>query len=108
MKKILAVVIALIITSSFSACEGYTMANGVVYDAETKLPLDSVCCKRIQDSHVEYTNTKGVYDMRSVFGGCLPDCPGLDVQFSKSGYVAQEYRNFNGKDIYLKRQNYER
>lgn len=85
-------------------CEGETCADGIVYDAETKIPLDSVFYKslgRYKDS--AYTDTTGAYSMCGTFGGCVPDCPDLNMQFSKKGYVSQEHRNPDRKSIYMEK-----
>lgn len=97
------VIIAIISLSI--GCEGSNCADGVVYDAVTNTPLDSVSYKRLGNDPIEkYTDSTGIYYMCGVFGGCVPDCPDMSIEFSKPGYVSQSYRNPDTKNIYLEKE----
>lgn len=86
-------------------CEGEKCADGIVYDAQTGVVLDSVLYKRLgKDSYEIYTDSTGTYEMCGKFGACNPECPDFTIEFSKSGYVSQRHRNPGSKDIYLERE----
>lgn len=105
MKPILYSFVIIAIISLSIGCEGFTCADGIVYDAETNMPLDSVLYKRLGHRPIEkYTDSTGTYDMCGIFGGCVPDCPDLSIEFSKPGYKSQSYRNPDKKDIYLEKE----
>lgn len=104
MRKIYCTLVLLSLSLSIG-CEGSTCADGIVYDAETNMPLDSVLYKRLGHRPIEeYTDSTGTYDMCGIFGGCAPDCPDVSIEFSKPGYVSQSYRNPGTKNIYLEKE----
>lgn len=87
------------------SCHGETGADGIVYDAVTGIPMDSVVYERLGSKPlIKYTDSTGAYSMYGLSGGCMPDCPDLNMQFSKSGYKSQRYRNPDKKDIYLEKE----
>lgn len=68
------------------SCEGYECNHGVVIDSNTRKPIDSVLCVSNGGDKV-YTNSYGRYeDVCSPFGGCMPKCSELEIEFSKDGY----------------------
>jgi hypothetical protein len=83
-------------------CEGYECSNGVVYDLVSKEPIDSVLCVSNGRDNV-YTDSFGRYDeICSPFGGCMPKCSELEIEFSKEGY--KNHKETNQFDtIYLER-----
>jgi len=84
-------------------CEGYNCAEGVVIDALSKEPLDSVFCNVITGSEEIYTDSSGIYDVCNNFGGCVPDCADIVVEFSKVGYKTIQLENPGTDSIYLER-----
>jgi len=87
-----------------SSCEGYRCAEGIVIDASTNLPLDSVFCNVKTGKETMYTDTIGRFEVCNQFGGCVPDCKDIIVEFSKNGYKTILLKNeqCNGT-IYLER-----
>ena len=88
----------------FSSCEGYRCADGIIYDSETQLPLDSVKCVALTGSITVYSDSTGFYSLCNNFSGCVPDCPDLQVEYSKFGYKTKTRTNPNKDDIYLERE----
>jgi len=98
--KNLIVILGLILF--LGSCEGYRCADGTIYDSVTKEPIDSVKCTVISaDRHVEYSDSLGKYSVCNPFGGCVPDCPDIIVEFSKAGYQTRTITNPNKSDILL-------
>lgn len=67
-------------------CEGYRCADGIVLDKSTNQPLDSILVEVIIASELIYTDATGAFDVCNQFGGCMPACKDIEVQFSKNGY----------------------
>lgn len=86
------------------SCEGYRCGEGIVYDSQTNLPLDSVLCKVSKGDEKVYTDSTGKYNLCNPFGGCVPDCPDIVIEFSKTGYKSQKVTNPNKSDIYLEKE----
>jgi len=98
--KNLIVILGLILF--LGSCEGYRCADGIIYDAATKEPIDSVKCTVISaDKYVEYSDSLGKYSVCNHFGGCVPDCPDIIIEFSKIGYQTRTITNPNKSDIFL-------
>ncbi len=85
----------------FISCEGYKIADGYVYDAETHIPLDSVLCKVLETNEEVYTDSTGHYYVEGPFGGCLNDCLDMTVMYTKSGYKTKTILNPGYDNIYL-------
>lgn len=93
-------------TIPIMGCEGYSCAKGTVKDKATELPLDSVQVKVItNDNAIKYTDADGKYDVCNGFGGCVPKCRDIMVEFSKTGYktITTDQSNSSGT-IYLEKQ----
>lgn len=74
-------------------CEGYECSHGAVYDLDTKMPIDSVLCVSNGGENA-YTDSFGRYDeVCSPFGGCMPKCSELEIEFSKEGYKNHKETN---------------
>lgn len=84
-----------------TSCEGYSCGEGVIYDKITEQPIDSVLCKVLTGSETQHSDSLGRYEVCNPFGGCVPDCPDIVVEFSKPGYRTTKVKN--PKDIYLDR-----
>jgi hypothetical protein len=82
-------------------CEGYRCAGGVISDSMTHKPLDSVLCKVVTGSNKVYSDSTGKYEVCNNFGGCVPKCPDIEVEFSKTGYLTKIIKNPNKDNIYL-------
>lgn len=82
------------------SCEGSRLGRGIVYDNQTKIPLDSVMYKDINESFVFYSDSIGNYSIEGPFGGCISECPDYKVEFTKDGYKKKIVENPNG-DIIL-------
>ena len=75
-----------IISLILMSCEGSECSTGVVIDSNTKEPIDSVLCVSNGGDKV-YTDSFGRFEeICSPFGGCMPKCSELEVEFSKEGY----------------------
>lgn len=83
-----------------TSCEGEKGGDGIVYDKNTGLPLDSVSYKCIETGKLKYTDSLGNWEMYGPFGSCVSDCPDFNVEFSKSGYETQTIQNPDN-NIYL-------
>ena len=53
--KTVIVLLAFLIITLFTGCEGYTCAYGYIYDSETVELLDSVLCKVLTGSEEQYS-----------------------------------------------------
>ena len=94
-----------VIFGLLSSCEGYRCAEGTIYEFGTKEPIDSVkCTVKSSDCNnsIAYSDSLGKYSVCNCFGGCVPDCADIIVEFSKKGYTAKTLTNpkYNS-DIYL-------
>jgi hypothetical protein len=81
-----------------SSCEGYSCGEGIIYDNQTKKPLDSVSCK-VTGLDIEYSDNLGKYKICTHLAKCVPHCPDITVEFSKKGYKNKIVTN--PKDVYL-------
>jgi hypothetical protein len=74
------------------SCEGFVEYTGVIFDAQTKEPLDSVKCVMVafkQDNIISYSDSAGIYHISTPLIGCVPNCGEYDVEFSRQGYKTQ-------------------
>lgn len=79
---------------NLSGCEGMACAEGTIYDKSTEEPLDSVQCKVLTaENQIGISDSIGHYDVCNDFGGCVPDCPDIVVEFSKQGYKTTKIKN---------------
>lgn len=97
MKDSVTTILAAISLSLFATllqgCEGYKCGNGTVIDKASGLPLDSVLCNAITGDDKVYTDTSGRFDVCNKFGGCMPNCKDIVVEFSKPGYQTTRVEN---------------
>lgn len=87
---------------AFCSCEGNRFARGFVRDKITDEPLDSVFVAVLSGRDETYTDSIGYYWVSNDFGGCVPDCKDIDIEYSKQGYRTS--RKINPADsavIYL-------
>jgi predicted small secreted protein len=86
--------ILLLLFSSFllTSCEGVVQGNGKIISSVDGKPIDNVSIIWINLSDTSYSDKNGYFEVGS-FVGCVPDCPGLEVTFSKPGYESK-YVNF--------------
>ena len=101
----------LILSAFFTACEGYREANGIVLDADTLEPLDSVLVgswvSKIKKNNFEsemLTDSTGVWWASTGLVGCDPrGCADLWVRFSRSGYDTLQVENPQDSVVLLKK-----
>jgi len=74
------------VMAGFSSCEGYSCAAGVVLDANTGLPIDSVHIELLSNGPDEYTDSTGTFEACNSMGGCVPHCKDIVVKLSMAGY----------------------
>ncbi|MBI3220756.1 MAG: hypothetical protein HYZ44_14675 [Bacteroidetes bacterium] len=101
-KKVLFVMV-ITLALMISGCEGYRCAGGVIQDAQTKEPMDSVLCKVISGTEMQYTDSTGAYSVCNKFTSCVPDCADIVVQYTRKGYKTKTLTNPTEKVIYLER-----
>ena len=102
--KTVIVLLAFLIITLFTGCEGYTCAYGYIYDSETVELLDSVLCKVLTGSEEQYSDSLGHYSVCNNFGGCVPKCPDIEVEFSKPGYKTKTLTNPAKNNIFLEKE----
>jgi len=94
----------LILTLGIYSCEGMRCAEGVVKDKATGLPLDSVYVKvASNDRYEKYTDSTGAFDACNPFGGCVPKCRDIMIEFSKPGYKNVILENPDSGDVFLEK-----
>ena len=76
-----------------ASCEGYMCGEGIISDSQTNQPLDSVFCKVLTGEEIQYSDSLGHYGVCNRFGGCVPSCPDIVVEFSKAGYKTKKVTN---------------
>jgi len=92
--------VILVFVFVLSSCEGYVDYKGIVYDAQTKAPLDSVKCVIVTCSEcIAYSDSLGNYYVTTGLVGCVPNCGEYEVEFSKPGYKTQTVKA--PKNVYL-------
>ena len=82
------------------SCEGERGGDGIVFESDTAIVLDSVMYKCIETGEIKYTDLLGAWEMYGPFGSCARECPDFRVEFSKTGYVTKKITNPDG-NIYL-------
>jgi len=87
-----------------TGCEGQKCATGVIYDKETNEVLDNVLCKVLTGSQEQYSDSLGQYGVCNNFGGCVPRCHKIKVEYSKIGYKSQTLINPGKDKIYLEKE----
>jgi hypothetical protein len=81
------------------SCEGYKMANGFVKDQITNKPIDSVFVDVLSGSDEAYTDSLGYYTVGNEFGGCVPECKDIEIEYSKKGYQTLKRTNPDQNEI---------
>ena len=104
MKKKLVILFVIVNLFFLSSCEGYRCGSGTIYDSETKVPIDSVMCALTNGCDMQFSDSLGRYNVCDCFTGCVPDCPDITVEFSKTGYKTKSVKNPNKSDIFLDRE----
>ncbi len=88
-----------------SSCEGSRCASGIIYGTDTNQPLNSVYCEVLTGSDQIYTDSSGSFSVCNNFGGCVPKCPDIEVQFSKKGYKTKTLTNPEfDSEVYLEKE----
>jgi len=85
-----------------SSCEGYRCTHGVILDASSKLPLDSVLCVVVSGSKSQLTKADGKFGLCNNMGGCMP-CKPIEIRFTKTGYQDLVVVNPTDTLFYLRR-----
>ena len=91
------------VLSALTGCEGFRVAEGVVLDQTTKIPLEGVLYEVVGISEKRYTDSTGVFAVHGKFGGCIPDCLDIEVRLSKKGYKTVQTKNPVDSVFYLTR-----
>lgn len=92
-----------------AGCEGHLCGDGIIYDAETKIPLDSVRCEVLtacdpNETLNPYSDSTGRYHVCNCFGGCVPKCPDIRIEYSKPGYTTKVLVNPGWDPVYLEKE----
>jgi len=104
MKKVCLLLVTALFLCLMYSCEGELCADGTICDIKTKKPIDSVRCAVLSGTQVEFSDSIGKYSVCNDFGGCVPKCPDIEIEFSKTGYETKVVTNPKPKDvIYLKK-----
>jgi hypothetical protein len=101
-KKYITLLISTMSLFLILACEGYQCGVGTVYDSSNNQPLDSVLCVSNGGDEI-LTDSTGNFDVCGPFGGCVKECPEVEVEFSKEGYVSQK-KTDDFKSVYLEKE----
>jgi len=72
--------------TALSSCEGFSCAEGVILDANTGLPIDSVHVDVLSGGSDEYTDSTGRFRACNGMGGCNFGCKDIVVKLCKAGY----------------------
>jgi hypothetical protein len=90
------------------SCDCVTDGNGIVVDAHTGLPLDSVIVKsyvnRVNDRFFQsqmVTDSTGEFSGSTGLTGGFFGCPDLVIELSKGGYVSTKIKNPNNASVRL-------
>ncbi|WP_459686430.1 hypothetical protein [Viscerimonas tarda] len=83
-------------------CEGYKCAIGTIYDSTTNQTIDSVKCVVLTGTETQFSDSIGKYSVCNDFGGCVPKCLDIQIEFSKTGYKTKIVINPN--NIYLEKE----
>lgn len=97
------VILGLILTLFLSGCDCIQDGSGVVLDAATNLPIDSVKIRKMSKRESEwvfYSDKNGSFEASYISGG-LWGCPDLKLEISKEGYHSQRVVNPRNDTIYL-------
>lgn len=92
-----------ILALSLSCCDCILEGSGVILDAETDLPVDSVRIRRVSKLNTEmgfYSGEDGGFSAHYITGG-LGRCPDLNLEISKEGYRNERITNPKNDTIYL-------
>ena len=92
-----------ILALSLSCCDCVLEGSGVILDAETNLPVDSVRIRRVSKLKTQmefYSGEDGGFSAHYISGG-LGRCPDLNLEISKEGYRNQRITNPQSDTIYL-------
>lgn len=85
--------LCLLIIVTVASCEGYRTADGIVKDAVSNMPLDSVLVKVETGTQEMLTDSTGTFDVHNRLGGCMFGCKDITVSFSKEGFVKKTVTN---------------
>ena len=98
------IVITLIFITTLLSCDCWTDGNGIVYDAQSNKPLDSV----LVESYVEknYLNTAMYTSTTGEFWGSTDNigrCKDLHIVLTKPGYKTKTVINPYNLNVYLEK-----
>lgn len=100
--------IFVIIAIGLHSCDCKQLAEGYVFDKDTKLPLEKVYVHKNTKEYGEETSKNGYFGLSGISGG-LCKCPPMKIILSKEGYetISVEVENrtsvFDEDTIYLKK-----
>lgn len=97
------IIVIFILLATNSACEGFSTAKGLICDLKTKKPIVSIKCHVLSGTETCYTDVSGYYEVSNEFGGCIPKCKEIIVEFSKNGYKTKRITNPVSDTIYLEK-----
>jgi hypothetical protein len=90
--------------SLLASCEGARCADGYVKDKSSGQLLDSVYVNVVTGATQVYTDSTGEFKVCNQFGGCVPRCHDIMIEFSKQGYKQVTIENPNkGVVVYLEK-----
>ena len=96
----------LIVALLFLGCgDCLQRGSGVVVDAETHLPIDSVMIRKVVEGDFErpfYSDKNGGFEARYISGGIFK-CPDLEARIEKRGYKTQQLTLKSDMKIELER-----
>jgi hypothetical protein len=97
--------ITMIMLFIITGCERNYPDNSIVFDAKSKMPLDSVEYTDVgnAENNIYYTDSTGNYNTENIMI-CPSMCPELIVKFSKSGYKSQTIQDPSRRDVYLEKE----
>ncbi len=93
-----------------SSCDCVTDGSGIVVDADTGLPLDSVIVKsyvnKVKDRFFQsqmVTDSSGEFIGSTGLTGGFLGCPDLVIELSKDGYISTTIKNPNNASVRLEK-----
>lgn len=100
MKNTFVVSVLIVLILSLLGCQGKVLSKGVVVDAITGQPIDSVLIE-LEPSEISfvYTDSLGAYEMWSGTKLCAPNCTRMNLKFSKEGYQTTTIINASATNV---------
>jgi hypothetical protein len=84
------------------SCEGLSEGSGIVVDKSSKKPVAKATVKNNFGQSTE-TDSAGVFFSSSSLVGCVPKCPDITVEISKTGFKTISLKNPWRDTIFLEK-----